>query len=232
MTLENDRPYPPEIVRDRINALAARGQDAPAITRGHTGVITAKLIKLCGSDFERYRLLYYLFPYRWPMLTGVTSKSLKTWEWWALSKWTDVHKDEDMNEWVCHPSLAEEIKAILAIDIEKEALTYDPDKISNNQEKLMETMGVKLEAGPMKVEKETFGLKTLEDMAEKPKKTEDQINLELGYEPTPTEIYDPTKGMPAMECGHEADQFSPTGRPFCGRHPDRLKAAYFIRSKT
>ncbi len=221
MTLENDRPYAPEIVRDHINALAARGQDAPAITRGHTGVITAKLIKLCGSDFERYRLLYFLFPYRWPMLTGVTSKSLKTWEWWALYKWTDVHKDEELNKWVYHPSLPEEIKAILATDIEKEALTYDPDKISNNQEKLMETMGV-----GVKKEKGGGEKNAPEDPPDQPRKTEEQINTELGYEPTPTEVYDPTKGMPHMECGHEADQFSPTGRPFCGRHEDRPKSAY------
>jgi hypothetical protein len=183
------------------------------ITRGHCGAITGRLIEICGNNFERYRLLYYLFPFRWPSLTGVTSKSLKNWEWYALYKWTDVHKNEESGEWTFHPALLEEINLILALDIESEALTYDPDSIpgyKESQDSITQSLGVQI------------------DEPEEGKKSIDQMKMELGYDskepiepeetlkPTVHETFDPTRGMPFMECGHEADMFTPQGLPYCG----------------
>lgn len=111
-------------------------------TVGQKGSIVGSLDKACGGRDNRYLVLFWLFPEKWPHPSEVSTKILTNSEWWALYRWLRPYKDEHEDRWIYDQNVNEEVRWIMdQIEQEHALPTEEPTSEPKTSEKHAESRG-------------------------------------------------------------------------------------------
>jgi hypothetical protein len=114
----DSRPAEASDVREFVQYWA-RQEVGLSLTDGQRGTIIGLLNKHAGGTRDRYRVLKWLFPWRWKRGEHITTKTLEKAEWYALHHWMKPFEAEFTPKWRVNGEVVSEIARINA-EIAKE----------------------------------------------------------------------------------------------------------------